>query len=210
MGRSIAKCPTALGPVARRQPRRRDGAARQPLRRALFGVGADAEALVAATARLRRPVPLQDRLRPPPRAAAAERRRARRGHRRGPRAASRRSSAGSIDRRATRELRAGARPAARCSIAKRPRAPAATTPTRRPSPREIESLKRWCAAHVHDPRYRGWVVFRFPETLDYDHLVHVAAARSGAARGDGRARRQAAPPRRLQAHRPRASRRARC
>jgi NAD(P)H-flavin reductase/NADPH-dependent glutamate synthase beta subunit-like oxidoreductase len=38
---------------------------------------------------------------------------------------------------------------------------------------EIESLKRWCAAHVHDPRYRGWVVFRFPETLDYDHLVHV-------------------------------------
>ena len=67
---------------------------------------------------------------------------------------------------------------------------------------EIESLKRWCAAHVHDPRYRGWVVFRFPENLDYDHLVHVAAARSGAARGDGRSRREAAPPRRLQAHRP--------
>src|SRR6185436_4816447 len=38
---------------------------------------------------------------------------------------------------------------------------------------EIESLKRWCAAHIHDPRYRGWVVFRFPENLDYDHLVHV-------------------------------------
>ena len=38
---------------------------------------------------------------------------------------------------------------------------------------EIESLKRWCAAHLHDPRYRGWVVFRFPENLDYDHLVHV-------------------------------------
>ena len=38
---------------------------------------------------------------------------------------------------------------------------------------EIESLKRWCAAHVHDPRYRGWVVFRFPENLDYDHLVQV-------------------------------------
>jgi NADPH-dependent glutamate synthase beta subunit-like oxidoreductase/NAD(P)H-flavin reductase len=38
---------------------------------------------------------------------------------------------------------------------------------------EIESLKRWCAAHLHDPRYRGWVVFRFPENLDYDHLVQV-------------------------------------
>ena len=38
---------------------------------------------------------------------------------------------------------------------------------------QIESLKRWCAAHVHDLRYRQWVVFRFPETLDPVHLVHV-------------------------------------
>jgi NADPH-dependent glutamate synthase beta subunit-like oxidoreductase/NAD(P)H-flavin reductase len=38
---------------------------------------------------------------------------------------------------------------------------------------EIESLKRWSAAHVHDPRFKNWVVFRFPENLDYDHLVHV-------------------------------------
>ncbi len=38
---------------------------------------------------------------------------------------------------------------------------------------EIESLKRWCAAHAHDPRYRSWVVFRFPETLDYQALVPV-------------------------------------
>ena len=38
---------------------------------------------------------------------------------------------------------------------------------------EIESLKRWCAAHIHDARYRGWVVFRFPENLDYDHLVQI-------------------------------------
>jgi len=38
---------------------------------------------------------------------------------------------------------------------------------------EIEALKRWCAAHVHDPRFRGWVVFRFPENLDYDHLVQI-------------------------------------
>jgi NADPH-dependent glutamate synthase beta subunit-like oxidoreductase/NAD(P)H-flavin reductase len=38
---------------------------------------------------------------------------------------------------------------------------------------EIEALKRWCAAHVHDPRFKNWVVFRFPENLDYDHLVHI-------------------------------------
>jgi NADPH-dependent glutamate synthase beta subunit-like oxidoreductase/NAD(P)H-flavin reductase len=38
---------------------------------------------------------------------------------------------------------------------------------------EIDKLKRWCAAHVHHPGYRDWVVFRFPETLDPMHLVHV-------------------------------------
>ena len=38
---------------------------------------------------------------------------------------------------------------------------------------EIDRVKRWCAAHVHHPRYRDWVVFRFPETLDAMHLVHV-------------------------------------
>ena len=38
---------------------------------------------------------------------------------------------------------------------------------------EIDSLKRWCAAHIHAPRYRGWVVFRFPETLDFANLVRV-------------------------------------
>ncbi len=38
---------------------------------------------------------------------------------------------------------------------------------------EIESLKRWCAAHVHSAEYRGWVVFRFPEALDYEHLVQI-------------------------------------
>jgi NADPH-dependent glutamate synthase beta subunit-like oxidoreductase/NAD(P)H-flavin reductase len=38
---------------------------------------------------------------------------------------------------------------------------------------EIESLKRWCAAHVHDPRFRHWVVFRFPETVDALNLVRV-------------------------------------
>ena len=38
----------------------------------------------------------------------------------------------------------------------------------------IEALKRWCAARLHDPAYRGWVVFRFPETLDYWNLVETA------------------------------------
>jgi NADPH-dependent glutamate synthase beta subunit-like oxidoreductase len=38
---------------------------------------------------------------------------------------------------------------------------------------EVESLKRWCAARIHDRAYRDWVVFRFPETLDYWKLVDV-------------------------------------
>jgi NAD(P)H-flavin reductase/NADPH-dependent glutamate synthase beta subunit-like oxidoreductase len=38
---------------------------------------------------------------------------------------------------------------------------------------DLEALKRWCAAHVHDRAYRHWVIFRFPETLDYFHLVEV-------------------------------------
>jgi NADPH-dependent glutamate synthase beta subunit-like oxidoreductase/NAD(P)H-flavin reductase len=36
-----------------------------------------------------------------------------------------------------------------------------------------DALKRWCAARVHDRAYRGWVTFRFPETLDYWNLVDV-------------------------------------
>ncbi len=39
--------------------------------------------------------------------------------------------------------------------------------------RDVEALKRWCAAHVHDPSFKHWVIFRFPETLDPLHLVHV-------------------------------------
>jgi NADPH-dependent glutamate synthase beta subunit-like oxidoreductase/NAD(P)H-flavin reductase len=38
---------------------------------------------------------------------------------------------------------------------------------------KIEALKRWCAARIHDPAYRGWVVFRFPETLEPWSLVRV-------------------------------------
>ena len=38
---------------------------------------------------------------------------------------------------------------------------------------DIEALRRWCAAHVHDPARKAWVVFRFPEALDFEHLVQV-------------------------------------
>ena len=38
---------------------------------------------------------------------------------------------------------------------------------------DVEALKRWCASRLHDPAYRAWVVFRFPENLDYFHLVAV-------------------------------------
>src|SRR5581483_8334215 len=43
---------------------------------------------------------------------------------------------------------------------------------------QVESLKRWCAARLHDPAYREWVIFRFPETLDYWRLVDVQRPRS--------------------------------
>ncbi|MCC7124506.1 MAG: FAD-dependent oxidoreductase [Acidobacteria bacterium] len=38
---------------------------------------------------------------------------------------------------------------------------------------DVDALKRWCAAHLHQPAYREWVIFRFPETLDAEHLVHI-------------------------------------
>ena len=42
---------------------------------------------------------------------------------------------------------------------------------------QIEALKRWCAAALHDPGYRPWVIFRFPETVDYFDLVQVQRPR---------------------------------
>ena len=36
---------------------------------------------------------------------------------------------------------------------------------------DLEALKQWCAAHLHDPAYRHWLSFRFPETLDHFNLV---------------------------------------
>src|ERR1700716_1446701 len=34
--------------------------------------------------------------------------------------------------------------------------------SRIPNP-DLEALKRWTAARIHDPAYRSWVIFRFPE-----------------------------------------------
>ena len=41
----------------------------------------------------------------------------------------------------------------------------------------VDALKRWCAACLLDPAYKSWVIFRFPETLDYFNLVHVQRPR---------------------------------
>jgi NADPH-dependent glutamate synthase beta subunit-like oxidoreductase/NAD(P)H-flavin reductase len=40
-----------------------------------------------------------------------------------------------------------------------------------------DALKRWCAHYLHDPAYKSWVIFRFPETLDYFNLVQVQRPR---------------------------------
>ena len=42
---------------------------------------------------------------------------------------------------------------------------------------QADALKRWCAFRLHDPAYKSWVVFRFPETLDYFNLVQVQRPR---------------------------------
>ena len=42
---------------------------------------------------------------------------------------------------------------------------------------KVDALKRWCAASLHDSRFSSWVVFRFPETMDYFNLVHVQRPR---------------------------------
>jgi NADPH-dependent glutamate synthase beta subunit-like oxidoreductase/NAD(P)H-flavin reductase len=42
---------------------------------------------------------------------------------------------------------------------------------------KVDALKRWCAAGLHDSRFASWVVFRFPETMDYFNLVQVQRPR---------------------------------
>ena len=43
---------------------------------------------------------------------------------------------------------------------------------------QIDCLKCWCGVRLHDRAYRGWVIFRFPETLDYWRLVEVRQLRA--------------------------------
>jgi hypothetical protein len=57
-------------------------------------------------------------------------------------------------------------------------APAPSTQHPAPGTQQGATLKRWCAARVHDRAYRHWVVFRFPETLDYWNLVDTHPASS--------------------------------
>ncbi len=38
---------------------------------------------------------------------------------------------------------------------------------------ELDALKRWCAARIHDAAYREWVLFRFPENIEPWNLVPV-------------------------------------
>jgi NAD(P)H-flavin reductase/NADPH-dependent glutamate synthase beta subunit-like oxidoreductase len=41
-----------------------------------------------------------------------------------------------------------------------------------PSP-ALDALKQWCALHLHDPAYRHWVSFHFPESIDHFNLVQL-------------------------------------
>jgi len=71
-------------------------------------------------------------------------------------------------------------------------APAPSTQHPAPSTQGAAALKRWCAARVHDRAYRHWVVFRFPETLDYWNLVdtHPAPSSPGVVGPDWRLRKR--------------------
>ena len=37
----------------------------------------------------------------------------------------------------------------------------------------IQDLMQWCALHLHDPAYRHWVSFHFPEAMEHFNLVQV-------------------------------------
>jgi NADPH-dependent glutamate synthase beta subunit-like oxidoreductase/NAD(P)H-flavin reductase len=42
---------------------------------------------------------------------------------------------------------------------------------------QVESLIRWCATRLRDPRYRAWVTFRLPQSIDYWRLIDVERPR---------------------------------
>ena len=171
----------------------------------LFDVEREAAAHRAGDARPGRSVPLQGRLRPPPRAAAAERR-TRTSLRRAETTIARGCSS-AISSRRTRIRHPncqGSASSPSCARARRLRAARSREGRQAPpSPAEIEALKRWCAARApRSARIAAGSSSGFPRTLELLASRRGAAARAAAARSDARARRAAAPPRRLQADRP--------
>ena len=188
-------------PVERVGPDRPDGAAREPVRRArCSSVDGAAGELRAQHARSGRRCSgsrsdfVRKRV-----AAAGQGRRARaprsgrrgRGRARWPR----RSRTSTASARSPR-------PAARCSTARRRSRAEGSDADKAALAAEIDALKRWCASCLHDPAFRGWVTFRFPETLDYQHLVQVQRPRPELPEAMIGPDAAAAPPRRLRAHRP--------
>ncbi|MFI5179624.1 MAG: FAD-dependent oxidoreductase, partial [Vicinamibacterales bacterium] len=57
-----------------------------------------------------------------------------------------------------------------CALLDREKTTSARPPAASP---DVEALKRWCAARIHDRAYRHWVIFRFPENVDHFQLVEV-------------------------------------
>ena len=43
--------------------------------------------------------------------------------------------------------------------------------------RQVDAVKRWCASRLHDPAFKSWVIFRLPETVDFNNLVQVQRPR---------------------------------
>jgi NADPH-dependent glutamate synthase beta subunit-like oxidoreductase/NAD(P)H-flavin reductase len=63
-----------------------------------------------------------------------------------------------------------------CALLDREKAPShdPAASSQLPAPgRQLDALKRWCAARIHDRAYRDWVIFRFPENVEPFHLVEV-------------------------------------
>jgi len=43
----------------------------------------------------------------------------------------------------------------------------------------IDDLLQWCALHLHDPAYKHWVSFHFPESIEHFDLVQVQRTMAG-------------------------------
>jgi NADPH-dependent glutamate synthase beta subunit-like oxidoreductase/NAD(P)H-flavin reductase len=45
--------------------------------------------------------------------------------------------------------------------------------------KSLDLLMQWCALHLHDPAYRNWVSFRFPESIEHFNLVRSQRPQPG-------------------------------